>query len=140
MHLPQLQNHGSPLPLEARGPKGTAADRARGLATKAACRAAWARLPLRQHFADETHLRHQLRTAGIRVAVDYEPATATRMRRLLGRIGLHGEEVRAAVGVDLQRFLNLNPRLPLWAAVALVLEAAGQSKVTRGREDPVKTP
>lgn len=61
------------------------------------------------------------RAAGLAIRDNREPATVKRLRQLLRRAGITGTE--EAVGCSLVRFLELNPRLPLWAATALVLEA-----------------
>ena len=90
-------------------------------------RAEWAKLNLRQTWADEEVMRNRLKAAGIKVANDIEPATVTRMRSLLRRAGMDAAEIVAAVGTSLGGFLDLNPSLPLWAAVALVLESAGHT-------------
>jgi hypothetical protein len=89
-------------------------------------RAAWATLDLRQHWADAAWLRAHLTAAGLRVTVSCEPATALRMKAKLRSIGIHSPEVQAAVGMSLTAYLKSNPRLPLWAALALVLEATGR--------------
>jgi len=96
-------------------------------AAHAAKRLAWSNLALRQQWADEAWMRAHLATAGVRVPDSGEPATANRMRQLLRRAGgVRDEEARAAVGADMDEYLSLNPGLPLWAAVALVLEATGR--------------
>ena len=45
---------------------------------------------------------------------------------MLTRAKVTGAEINASVGTNLGGFLALNPLLPLWAAVALVLESTGQ--------------
>lgn len=95
-------------------------------------RAEWAKLDLhaetrlRQTWADETFMRAHISAAGLRVSDNIEPATVTRLRSLLRRVGIQGPEIDASVGTDLVGFLKLNPLLPLWAAVALVLESTGR--------------
>ena len=85
--------------------------------------AEWAALDLRQQWVDESFMRDHLRAAGVRIACDLEPATVPRLRSILRGVGVQGPETQEAIGCGLDRFLTLNPRLPLWAAVALVLEA-----------------
>ena len=95
-------------------------------------RAEWAKLDLhadtrlRQIWADETFMRAHISAAGLRVSDNIEPATVTRLRSLLRKVGIQGPEIGASVGTDLVGFLKLNPLLPLWAAVALVLESTGR--------------
>jgi hypothetical protein len=89
-------------------------------------RSAWAKLHLRQDFADEAWLRGHLRMASIRVADLNEPASVRRMRTLLRRAELRGPVIQQTIECSLERFLWLNPSLPLWAAVAMVLEATGR--------------
>ena len=89
-------------------------------------RQAWAALPLRQDWADEGWLRAHLTVARLRVTVSGEPATVARMKAKLRSIGIHSPEVQEAVGMTLAGFLKANPRLPLWAALAMVLEATGR--------------
>lgn len=101
---------------------------ARALAHEAARqkREAWAKLTLRQTWADEAFMRSHLRAAGIRIASALEPATQLRLRQLLRRAGVLGGEFIDSTGLSVSAFLCANPNLPLWAAVALVLEATGR--------------
>lgn len=103
--------------------------RARGLAkasaAKRANRAQWAALHLRQQWADGPWMRAHLRAAGVTVADDAEPATVPRLAAKLRQAGLTLTDARAAVGLTLAEYLRRNPDLPLWAALALVLEAEG---------------
>lgn len=71
-------------------------------------------------------MRGHLRMAGLRVKVNAEPATVPRMKSLLRTIRIHSPEVQDAVGMPLGQWLERNPRLPLWAALALVLEGTGR--------------
>ena len=89
-------------------------------------KAEWAKLPLRQQFADEGVMREHLSTAGLRIINSTEPASVTRVRCLLRRAGVQGPETEASIGTDIAGYLTLNPLLPLWAAVALILEATGR--------------
>lgn len=86
----------------------------------------WAALNLRQQWADEDFMRGHLRVAGIRITVNSEPATAKRVKAKLREVGVHSPEVQTAVGMSLPKWLAANPRLPLWAALALVLEGTGR--------------
>jgi hypothetical protein len=86
--------------------------------------AEWKKLDLQQDFADEDQLRSHLRAAGVRITSNFEPATPDRAGQLLKRCKIHGPKIRAAVGTGLTGYLKKNPKLPLWAAVALILKAA----------------
>lgn len=88
-------------------------------------RATWATLKLRQAWADEPHMRKTLKASGVRINDNTEPASPARVKAVLRRIGIAGPQVMEAVGTNLTGFLKLNPCLPLWAAVALILEATG---------------
>ena len=88
--------------------------------------AKWATLDLRQDFADEAFMRNHIKAAGLRAPVRTEPATTSRLRTLLHRAGIHAPETNEAVGTTLSGYLKLNPSLPLWALLALVLEATGR--------------
>jgi len=88
--------------------------------------AQWSHLTLRQDFADEAWMRAHLRVAGVSVKYDVEPATVERLRALLRRACVSRLDAENAVGRDLSGFLAMNLGLPLWAAVALVLEATGR--------------
>lgn len=88
--------------------------------------ALWATLDLRQDFADDQWMRDHIKAAGLRVPNQMEPATVTRLRRMLTRAKVAGVEVKDSLGTSLAGFLKLNGRLPLWAALALVLEATGR--------------
>jgi hypothetical protein len=98
----------------------------KGLQARQAQIAEWATLTLRQHWADESFMRDHLRTAGVRIGSNLEPATVRRLRSVLRAAGLQGVETHDALGCSLNQFLKLNPELPLWAAVALVLESCGR--------------
>ena len=98
----------------------------RGLDTQKRQKAAWATADLRQDWADAGWLRAHLTVARLRVGVSNEPATAARLKVKLRSIGVQSPEVQGAVGMTLSGFLTANPRLPLWAALAMVLEATGR--------------
>ena len=85
----------------------------------------WASLNLRQTWADEAFMRDHLRAARLIVANNLEPATVKRLRSLLRRAGLRESDVRDCVGTNLTGYLEKNQNLPLWAALALILEASG---------------
>ena len=102
------------------GNLGTAA------AAQRANREHWATLDLRQQWADAAWMREHLKSAGLIVRNSAEPATVRRLKSLLRSVGVHGPEILDSVGRDLEGFLLLNPNLPLWAALALVLEATGR--------------
>lgn len=85
----------------------------------------WASLELRQDWADEAWMLKHLKAAGVRVGSRQEPATVARMRAKLRGVGVLSGQIMEAAGMPLGRFLQKNPGLPLWAALALVLEAMG---------------
>jgi hypothetical protein len=107
-------------------------DLSQALAAKKAKREQWAALDLnedtrlRQQWADEGWMRDHLKAAGLVVRNSAEPATVPRLKSLLRRLGVNGPEIMESVGKDLAGFLTMNPRLPLWAALALVLELTGR--------------
>lgn len=86
----------------------------------------WAAMNLRQQWADEDFMRGHLRVAGIRITVNSEPATVKRVKAKLWQAGVDSPEAQAAVGMSLAKWLAANPRMPLWAALALVLEGTGR--------------
>lgn len=86
----------------------------------------WATMHLRQHFVDEVWMRNHIKAAGLRSPNRVEPATVSRLRTMLTRAKVTGPEINASVGTNLGGFLALNPLLPLWAAMALVLESTGR--------------
>lgn len=88
--------------------------------------ASWFKLNLHQTFADETFMRNHIKAAGLRSPNRMEPATVSRLRTMLTRAKVTGPEINASVGTNLGGFLALNPLLPLWAALALVLESTGR--------------
>lgn len=92
----------------------------------AAKRQQWASMDLRQEWADTDFMRGHLRMAGLRINATSEPATVPRMKSKLRSIGVHSPEIQEAIGMTLEGFLKVNPRLPLWAALALVLESIGR--------------
>lgn len=88
--------------------------------------AGWADLHLRQTFADEDWMKAQIKAAGLRSPNQMEPATVKRLRCLLKRAQVTGTETNDSLGTTLSGYLKLNPLLPLWAVLALVLEATGK--------------
>jgi hypothetical protein len=102
--------------------------------TLQAKRQEWAALSLRQDWADASFMRAHLKEAGLVIGSNKEPATAARLRSLLFKAGVRGEEIKEAVGMSPQHFLDMNPNLPLWAAVALVLEATGRFTPTASHD------
>lgn len=68
-------------------------------------------------------MRDHLRAAGLMVGSNLEPATVSRLRSLLRRGGIRELDVQDCVGTNLTGYLEKNPDLPLWAALALILEA-----------------
>lgn len=71
-------------------------------------------------------MRGYLKAAGVRIPGRNEPATNTRVKSILRKLYITGPEISQAVGTGIVGFLRLNPNLPLWAAVALLLEATGR--------------
>ncbi len=101
-------------------------DSSKARAAAKAKRAQWATLNLRQEWADAAFMRGHLSMAGLRVNVSTEPATVNRLKTKLRSIGVHSPEIQEAIGMPLAKFLKVNPGLPLWAALALVLESVGR--------------
>lgn len=97
-----------------------------GHAALQAKREHWATLTLRQDWADAEFMRAHLKAAGLTIKYSAEPATARRVRCVLRKAGVTKAEAQVSIGTDLAGYLALNPGLPLWAAVALVLEATGR--------------
>ena len=117
-----LQNYRVNLPVRA----FTTDELEAGRQTRADKLAKWAALDLRQDFADEAFMRNHIKAAGLRAPIRTEPATQPRLRSLLHHAGVAASEANEAVGTTLTGYLKLNPGLPLWAALALVLEATGR--------------
>lgn len=86
----------------------------------------WSRLDLRQHFADGAWMRCHIKAAGLRAPNVIEPATVTRLRSFLKRANVIGQDITDSLGTTLAGYLKLNPMLPLWAALGMVLEATGR--------------
>jgi hypothetical protein len=134
--LSLVQEPQAPIPLppldtpfqdrETAAARLPAPDREKARAAQEAQRHHWASLSLRQEWADKAFMRGHLRVAGVKVADNTEPATAKRMKAKLRAVGIRSPEIHEAVGMPLDRFLAVNPRLPLWAALALVLESTGR--------------
>lgn len=101
-------------------------DQSKAQAARQAKRQEWASLNLRQEWADTAFMRGHLRVAGVKVGASSEPATVQRMKAKLRAVGIHFPEIQEAIGMPLGRFLEVNPGLPLWAALALVLESIGR--------------
>jgi hypothetical protein len=101
-------------------------DSSKARAAANAKRAKWATLNLRQVWADAAYMRDHLSMAGLRVTVNTEPASVNRMKTKLRGVGVHSPEIQEAIGMPLAKFLKVNPGLPLWAALALVLESVGR--------------
>lgn len=122
---PFTSPNGAPQPLQSQVATAKQWTSEGCLAAKMAKREQWATLNLRQTWPDEAFMRDHLRAARLRVACNLEPATVKRLRSLLRRAGLLESDVRDCVGTNLTGYLKKNPRLPLWAALALILEASG---------------
>ena len=88
--------------------------------------ALWATLDTRQAFVDERYMRSIVQAAGLNCPMRNEPASVARLRSLLRRIDIGGVETREAIGLSIEQFLVLNPNLPLWAALSMVLELTGK--------------
>lgn len=101
-------------------------DHGKAHAARLAKRQQWATLNLRQEWADEAFMRGHLKAAGVKFVNPSEPATVKRVQVKLRAVGVFGPEIRAAVGKPIRRFLEANPMLPLWAALALILETIGR--------------
>ena len=86
----------------------------------------WFGLNLHQTFTDETWMRDHIKAAGLRSPMRMEPATVPRLRSMLKRAKVTNLEINESVGTTLNGFLRLNPLLPLWAALAMVLESTGK--------------
>ena len=93
---------------------------------RAAKLAKWATLDLRQDFDDSAFMRNHIKAAGLRAPIWTEPASTPRLRILLHLAGVDAPEANEALGTTLSGYLKLNEGLPLWAALALVLEAVGR--------------
>lgn len=89
-------------------------------------RNAWVRLTRRWFRSDIQHLRDYLRCAGIRIANMQEPTTYPRLLQVLRRVGVSGADITKSVGLVSEGFKTTVPNLPLWAAVALVLESLSE--------------
>jgi hypothetical protein len=100
---------------------------AKGREAQVARTAEWSKLDLKQDWLDEVHMRATLVGAGLRISNSQEPATVCRIRQLLRRVGKVGLD-SGALGhtvsgpLSVAGWLERNPRMPLWAAVALILE------------------
>jgi hypothetical protein len=88
--------------------------------------AEWSLMDTRQDFVDHKFMRGILRAAGVRSPLVVEPATVQRLRLYLRRAGLQRTEIMETVGTTVEGFLELNPKLPLWAALSMILEATGK--------------
>ena len=125
-----------PVPCDSFSPQNTGSNRplrvftaTDGEAAKQARKAQldiWASLSLKQNFADEAYMRDHIKAAGLRSPYRTEPATASRLRSSLKRAQITGSQINDSLGTTLSGYLKLNPLLPLWAALALVLEATGR--------------
>ena len=71
-------------------------------------------------------MRDTIKAAGLRAPDTAEPATASRLRTMLTRVHVNAQEIRDSVDCTIPHYLTMNPGLPLWAAVALILEATGR--------------
>ena len=122
----------------------SAEDRIAGMALRQEKLAHWATLGTRQDFVDERFMRSILSAAKLVSPTRFEPATVSRLRSMLRKIDIQGVETKEAIGTSIEEFLVLNPNLPLWAAVALVLESTGRfdakATVLADAEELLETP
>ena len=124
VHSGSFSSQNSPTKPLFRGIQ--AGDLAAANAARAAKLTKWAKLDLRQGFADEAFMRSHIKVTGLRAPNNMEPGTTSRLRSLLRRADIHAPEITEALATTLSGYLMLNPSLPLWAALALVLEATGR--------------
>ena len=113
-------------PFGGRRHTPTAEDWAKAATARKEKAASWEFLPTRQNFVDEVFMRGIISDAGLRVGNSSEPASVSRLRSLLRRAGVSGEDAAEAVGVSVKGFLELNTNLPLWAALSMILESTGK--------------
>lgn len=95
-------------------------------AAKVARRREEAYLSLRQDWQDEPYMREHLKVGGLKNIRRTEPASTSRVNALMKRAGVSKPEMQKSLGVSLERYLELNPLLPLWAATAFILELTGR--------------
>jgi hypothetical protein len=95
----------------------------------------WKTLDLRQSFKDEIWMKAHIKEAGLRVPYYAEPATPARLKSLLFKVGILSTGVKAAIGTSIVGYLILNPDLPLWAALALIIEATGRYPLGQSQGD-----
>jgi len=106
------------------------------VAEKAAERASWAKLEQTPTHCDALFAAIN-REAKLRFYSRIEPATPKRMITMLRKAGLDGQAIKGCIGPEwrlsvtatLERFIlsnSLGLSLPLWAAVAMVLELDGR--------------
>ena len=86
----------------------------------------WKTLNLRQDFKDKEWMKNHIRAAGLRVPFWLEPATTHRLRAFLHKAGIPNGATKEAIGTTIGVYLGSNRDLPLWAALALVIEATGR--------------
>lgn len=86
----------------------------------------WKSLNLRQDFKDKEWMKDHIKAAGLRVPYYLEPATTHRLRSFLHKAGIPNGATREAIGTTIGVYLGCNRDLPLWAALALVIEATGR--------------
>ena len=91
---------------------------------RAAQRADWANVDLKQDWADKDFMLQCARQAGIKVLPPRaEPATDKRLRRFARKMGIKQADLQALIGFStLAEFIESNPHHPLWALICHLAE------------------
>ena len=80
-------------------------------------------LLLKQDWLDAPHWRRIAKESRFRLADYYQPLSTKGIRRTLAKLGLTSEDFRDFYGeVTYDRFVEMNPTMPLWAFQGCVLE------------------
>ena len=102
----------------------TAEQQQKAQATKAAKRAEWEKLDLRQEWADEAWMVECARAHGIKILPRrLEPATPRRLRKYARQMG--ATDFHAVVGKSAAEWIAMNPTHPLWVMVCHLAEMMG---------------
>lgn len=82
---------------------------------------------LKQDWFDAPYWRHLARSRHFRFADYYQPITTRGIRRTLTKLSLTGTEFRKYFGeITYNRYVSLNPNVPLWAFQGILLELLGR--------------
>lgn len=97
--------------------------RQKALQTRRQRKEEWANLDQKREWLDADHMRESLHRAGLaKLPPENEPPTISRIRTLTHRMNISGAQMREAIGLPVQAWVDRNPKVPMWVLLAHLVE------------------